>query len=277
MATALLTHHNLPGALGPILIDVRSTARPSTQPAALLVHGFRGFKDYGLLVAMAERLARAGFTAVTLSVSGSGVDAEGRFAYPERFAHNSYTREFADIGLVISTLMAGGLSTGVPRSLGVIGHSRGGGVALCVARETPAIDVVVTWSAISTIRRYSDAEVEAWRRAQRIYTETRDGLRLPMDYEIVADALAHADRFDIEAAATALARPWLLIQGTADDVVPLAEGEQLAACATDPRFASLFIAGANHSYGAAHPWAGMTAETETLFGATVRFLSRHLG
>jgi pimeloyl-ACP methyl ester carboxylesterase len=169
------------------------------------------------------------------------------------------------------------LATGVPRSLGVIGHSRGGGVALCVARETPAIDAVVTWSAISTIRRYTDAEVEAWRRVQRIYTETRDGLRLPMDFEIVEDALAHADRFDIERAAATLARPWLLVQGTADDVVPLAEGERLAACATDPRFASLFIPGANHSYGATHPWTGMTAATETLFAATVRFLGRHLG
>ncbi|HEY4319978.1 MAG TPA: alpha/beta fold hydrolase [Gemmatimonadales bacterium] len=277
MATAVLTHQDLPGALGPILIDVRSTVRPSTQPAVLLVHGFRGFKDYGLLTAMAERLARAGFTAVTLSVSGSGVDAAGEFAFPERFARNSYTREFADIELVIATLMAGGLGSGVPRSLGVIGHSRGGGVALCVTRETPAIDAVVTWSAISTIRRYTDAEVEAWRRAERIYTETRDGIRLPMDYEIVEDALAHADRFDIELAAATLARPWLLVQGTADDVVSLAEGERLAARATDPRFASLFIAGANHSYGAAHPWAGTTAASETLFGETVRYLTRHLG
>ena len=277
MATPLLTHHALPGALGPILVDVRAASRTARQPAVLIMHGFKGFKDYAFLPPMADRLARAGFTAVNISVSGSGVDEHGDFAFPERFARNTYTRELGDIAIAVQALLAGELGTVPPTSLGIIGHSRGGGVALCVARETPAIGAVVTWAAISTIRRYTDAEVELWRKLGRIEMENaRTHQMLPMDYEIVEDALAHEHRFDIRAAAAALDRPWLLTHGTEDETVPLAEARELAALATDPRFESLFVEGSGHTFGARHPWAGPTAKTEQLFGATVKFLARYL-
>jgi pimeloyl-ACP methyl ester carboxylesterase len=159
----------------------------------------------------------------------------------------------------------------------MIGHSRGGGVALCVARETPAISALVTWAAIATIRRYPDAIVELWRQRGRIEIENvRTQQMLPMDYEIVEDVYANEDRFDIRKAAAALDRPWLLIHGTDDETIPLAEGRELAALATAPTFESVFIEGGSHTFGARHPWAGHTSETEKLFAATVAFLSRHL-
>jgi dienelactone hydrolase len=277
MATPVLTHHALPGALGPILVDVRASSRTARQPAVLIMHGFKGFKDYAFFPPIAERVARAGFTAVNITVSGAGVDEHGDFTLLERFARNSYTREMGDIEIVIQALMSGELGTVPPTSLGVIGHSRGGGVVLCVARETPAISAVVTWAPIATIRRYTDAEVAMWRKLGRIEVEnSRTHQRLPMDYEIVEDALAHADRFDIRVAAAALDRPWLLAHALNDETVPVAEARELAALATDARFESLFIERGGHTFGARHPWAGPTAETEQLFGATVKFFTRHL-
>lgn len=277
MATAVLSHHVVPGALGPVLVDIRSASRAVPQPAVLIVHGFKGFKDYALLVAAAERLARAGFTAVTISVSGSGVDAAGEFAWPERFARNTYTREMNDIELVIDQLLSGAFDTVPPTSLGLIGHSRGGGVALCVAREVSGIDALVTWAAMSTIRRYSDAEVALWRTLGTIHVgNTRTGQALPMHYEIVEDALANEARFDITAAARSVTMPWLLIHGTDDETIPIEEGRDLARIAARPGFESLFIAGANHAFGAQHPWTGATPHTTQLFDATLHFLARHL-
>jgi dienelactone hydrolase len=241
------------------------------------MHGFKGFKDYAFLPPMAERLARAGFTAVNITVSGAGVDENSEFTFLDRFARNTYTREMDDIGTVIRALMAGELGTATPTSLGVIGHSRGGGVVLCVASETPAISAVATWAPIATVRRYSDAAVEAWRKRGRIEVEnSRTHQMLPMDYEIVADVLAHSDRFDIRRAAAALDRPWLLAHALNDETVPVAEARELAALATDSRFESLFTGSGGHTFGARHPWAGPTVETEQLFGATVKFLTRHL-
>ena len=278
MATSTLTRHTIPGELGPILVDVRSTVRTTPQPAVVIVHGFKGFKDFGILVAMAERLSRGGFTAVTMSESGSGVDADGNFTLLDRFARNSYTRELNDVQRVIEHARAGAFEFVPPSSLGLIGHSRGGGAALCVARETPLVDALVTWAAIATIRRYSDAEIDTWRRLGTITVENSRTLQqLPMNYEIVEDALAHPERFDIQRAARELAIPWLLVHGTDDETVSVDEGRLLSDVATAPDFESRFIAGARHAFGAQHPWNGPAPETEELFSATVRFLARHLG
>ena len=60
MATPTLTRHRVPGVLGDILIDVRAGGRATPRPAVVVVHGFKGFKDWGLWPPFAERLARAG-------------------------------------------------------------------------------------------------------------------------------------------------------------------------------------------------------------------------
>src|ERR687894_562892 len=77
MATPSLTKHSLPGALGPILLDVRASGRSVPRPAVVIVHGFKGFKDWGMFPHLADRLGLAGFTAISLNMSGSGVDDSG--------------------------------------------------------------------------------------------------------------------------------------------------------------------------------------------------------
>jgi hypothetical protein len=89
MATPQLTKHSLPGRLGPILVDVRAGPHDEPRPAVLILHGFKGFKDWGMFPPFAERLARAGFTAVSFNVSGSGVDDAGDGSWPERFGRNT--------------------------------------------------------------------------------------------------------------------------------------------------------------------------------------------
>ena len=48
MATPTLTRHVLPGTLGDILVDVRAGGRGSARPAVIVLHGFKGFKDWGM-------------------------------------------------------------------------------------------------------------------------------------------------------------------------------------------------------------------------------------
>lgn len=278
MATPLLTHHSLPGALGPILVDIRATTREVAMPAVLIHHGFKGFKDFALLPLFADRLARAGFTALTVSVSGSGVDEAGNFTHLDRFAVNTYSRELDDLGAVIDALDRGTFGTSSPTSIGIVGHSRGGGMALCLARETPRIGAVVTWAAISTARRHTEEELAAWRAVGTIeilHQRTRE--YLPLSYEVVEDYLEHEQgRFNIPVAAATIARPWFLVHGTADETVPVSEARALAECAADPRSEALYLEGAGHTFGTVHPWAGPTTDSEKLFDATARFLSRHL-
>src|SRR5215210_7844429 len=162
MATPTLTKHVLPGALGDILIDVRAGGRASPRPAVVVVHGFKGFKDWGLWPPFAERLARAGFAAVTLNLSGSGVDDTGEFVFPERFGHNTFSAEVQDLRRVVEALAAGGLGVAPPSSLGLLGHSRGGGIAVLHTAADARVRALVTWAADGTGQRLDSPQRKAW-------------------------------------------------------------------------------------------------------------------
>jgi pimeloyl-ACP methyl ester carboxylesterase len=276
MATPTLTKHTLPGALGDILIDVRAAGRASPRPAVVVLHGFKGFKDWGMFPPFSERLARAGFIAVTPNLSGSGVDDHGEFVYPERFGHNTFSAELKDLGRVIEALSQGDLGVPPPPALGLVGHSRGGGIAILRTAQDSRVTGLVTWSAISTIERWPAAERAAWRKEGVLETKNmRTGQILPLYTDILDEIDGRPDSLDIQSAAGRVTVPWLMAHGTADESVPLREGRVLEISASSP--ARFFpIEGAGHTYGAVHPWKGMTPALETLFDASIETLSRAL-
>jgi dienelactone hydrolase len=277
MATATLSKHRLDGALGEILVDVRSGGRSSPRPAVVVLHGFKGFKDWGMFPPLAERLARAGFTAVTLNLSGSGVDDAGEFSLPERFAHNTFTAELTDLGRAVDALAQGELGVTPPSSLGLVGHSRGGGVAVLHAARDPRIDALVTWSAISTVDRWPAPERAEWRAAGvKEVRNARTGQLLPLYPDVLDDIECNRAALDIAAAASRIGVPWLIVHGTTDESVPLEEAQRLAAAAPAASTRYLPVANAGHTFGAAHPWKGSTAELERVFEATVAALSSEL-
>ena len=276
MATPSLTRHRLPGALGDILVDVRAGGRTSPRPAVVVVHGFKGFKDWGLWPSLAERLARAGCTAVTLNLSGSGVDDSGEFVFPERFGHNTFSAELQDLRRVVDALVAGELGVAPPSSLGLLGHSRGGGMAVLHAAHDQRVRALVTWAAISPVERWTDAAQESWRASGvREERNARTGQVLPMYLDVLDDVRTNADRLDILAAAGRISVPWLIVHGSADEAVALAEGKRLSAAAPGARYVTVPHAG--HTFGAAHPWRGSTPELDQVLDLTLGFFAAELG
>ena len=268
MATPSLSRHRLPGVLGDVLIDVRAGGRESPRPAVVLVHGFKGFKDWGLWPTFAARLARAGLSAVTFNLSGSGVDDSGVFAFPDRFGHNTFSAELQDLRRVVDALMAGELGVAPPSRVGLLGHSRGGGIAVLHAVDDSRIRALATWSAISTVERWSTAERAAWRAAGvQSVTNARTGQILPLYPDVLED---------IERAAGRVSVPWLIVHGEEDEAVDIGEGERLAAAARGTSARFLPVEGAGHTFGAAHPWRGSTPELERVEDATLAFFSREL-
>jgi Lysophospholipase len=275
MATPTLTRHRLPGVLGDILIDVRAGGRGSPRPAVVVVHGFKGFKDWGLWPALAERLARAGLSAVTLNLSGSGVDDSGEFVYPERFGHNTFSAELQDLRRVADALAGGELGVVPPSAVGLLGHSRGGGMAVLHAASDARIKALATWAAISTVERWPASQRAAWRSAGvNEVKNVRTGQVLPLYPDVLDDIERNAAALDIEAAAARVAVPWLIVHGTDDEAVALAEGEQLAAAAPGARF--LAVDGAGHTFGAVHPWGGATPALERVEDTTLAFFAETL-
>jgi uncharacterized protein len=276
MATSTLTKHQLTGALGPILIDVRAGGRSSPRPAVMILHGFKGFKDWGMFPPLADRLAQAGFTAVTLNFSGSGVDDAGDFSFPERFGHNTFSAELADAALTLDTLVRGELGVAPPTSVGLVGHSRGGGIAVLQAAQDPRIKALVTWAAISSVERWPATDRTAWRQEGVMQvTNARTGQVLPLYPDVLDDIDERRSALDILAAARRIRVPWLLIHGTADESVRFEEAELLRSAATDKTHL-LAVNGASHTFGAVHPWCSGTPELEKVFDATLGWLADRL-
>ncbi len=109
-------------------------------PAVILCHGFMGDK-LGLwpwgFVAFARYLAKYGFAVLRFDFLGGG-DSGGRFK------DQSITSELTDLKKVVRWIIKQPWSNS---KIGVVGHSRGGAVALIHASRSRQINTVVTWAA----------------------------------------------------------------------------------------------------------------------------------
>ena len=109
MATPARRPFSITGADGgPLRGDIRSAGGP--RPAVVICHGFKGFRDWGFFPVTADRLAHAGFAAVSFNFSGSGVGEPGdTFNEPVRFQHATYTNGLRDLAAVLAVLRSGAL------------------------------------------------------------------------------------------------------------------------------------------------------------------------
>ncbi len=246
------------------------------SPVVVVCHGFKGFKNWGFFPEIGARLAAAGFIAVPFNFSGCGIGADlENFTELDRFARDTTSKQVVDLGCVLDALHDGSLPVeGADlERVAVLGHSRGGATALVRAHEDARVRAVVTWACVSTLWRYSDAELAAWKqRGEMEFLNTRTKQVMRIEYGAVEDMLAHRERFDVERVARALRVPLLLVHGEADESVPVREAQVLHTAA---RTSTLHvIAGAGHTFGAVHPWKGSTPHLDEAIDVTQRWLAK---
>lgn len=275
MATPTRTTLELPGSLGPIRVAVDAGGRESARPAVVILHGFKGFMEWGMFPFVAERLARAGFSAVRLTASGSGADASGNFPYQDRFARNTAAAELGDLSTVVNALGAGQLGTAPPTRIGLLGHSRGGGMVILHAARDPRVRALVTWAAIASVRRWNDHEAQEWRqRGYREVINARTGDVLRQDIMLLEEVEQDDGQLNIARTAARIACPWLIVHGVDDASVRPAEAHLLQR--QNPGAELLEVPNGDHTFGAKHPWQGATPALDRALGATTAWFARHL-
>lgn len=252
-------------------------AHAGNLPHVILLHGFKGFMDWGFFPAIARRIAERGFAVVRYNASGSGVgDDLESFTEAEAFARNTLSREIEDLENVRAWIRAGNIPGVDPGRASLVGHSRGGGLALIHAAEHGDCRCLVTWAAVATFDRFDEGAKALWRaRGSLPILNARTGQELRLDVSALDDLEEHQARFDVRAACRRLRTPVLIVHGTADESVPFPESRALSG-AIDPRVLRVLeVPGAGHTFGIRHPMPDSTESFEKVAEATLEMLRRH--
>ncbi len=270
----------------PFEADATYQATGQPKPVVVFVHGFKGFKDWGHFPLLADFFAGQGFVFVKLNLSHNGivVGGTGDLEDLDAFGRNNFSIELDDIGQVIDALFSATAPL-VPAAeldlsrLFLVGHSRGGGLALLKAAEDPRVRAVATWAAIAEIHpQWPQAVFDEWQRTGVLHVpNTRTGVELPMYYQIVEDYHAARPRLDIaHNVRRKLRQPLLIIHGTEDETVAVAAAHALQQL--KPNAELLLVPGATHMFGGAHPWpdAELPAPARQIAEATATFFKRQV-
>lgn len=268
----------LRGDVRRLLGDAASDGGTADSRVIVVCHGFKGFKDWGFFPYLAERLTSStGAAVVSFNFSGSGIGSDlENFTDIEGFARNTFTREVEDLEAVLDGLQAGrlgDLDVQPPTRVGVIGHSRGAAAAVLVGARRPEVRAVVTWAGIGSVFRYEDWFAESLGDGDVMeILNARTGQRLPLYRDALDDLRANRGALDMEAAASRLGSALLIVHGTDDEAVPVAEAHSLHRAAGCAELA--IIEGAGHTMDASHPFPGTNPRLEEAIGRSVAHFER---
>ncbi len=265
----------------PILCDLRFDEKGKDQSLIIFCHGFKGFKDWGHFNLIADQLVKNGFIVLKFNFSHNGGTMEEPidFSDLEAFGENDFIKELNDIEVVLNDVENGFVSKKLVnwnKKTFLIGHSRGGGVAILKANEDPRIHKVVSWAGVSdllnslpnsrNLKRWKESGVY-WMKNSRTYQD------MPMYYNFVEILYANKERLDIKSACEGLKIPQLIIHGSSDESVSFLEGKKLQSWNRDAVFFEIESAG--HTFGGKHPFeeTSLPEHSKIMVEKTTEFLN----
>lgn len=233
------------------LVDLK-VPKEFNNKLIVFMHGFMGYKDWGCWNLFQDFFVSEnfGFCKYTVSHNGGTLDEPIDFHDLEAFANNSYSKEMDDLQCVLDWLET--QFDSLPE-IYLIGHSRGGGIALLNANDV-RVKRIVALAAIDDIaKRFpSGKQLEVWKTQGTKYTlNSRTEQKMPQLYSQYEDFKANEEKLNIEMACKNSTLPTLVIHGDMDTSVDIEEGRQIATWLKTRLFE---IEEAEHTFGASQPW-----------------------
>lgn len=218
----------------------------------IFIHGYMGFKDWGCWNLVQEFFVKHnyGYLKYNVSHNGCSVDNPTNFVDLDAFSQNTYTKEIEDLDRIIQIARA---EVKDIESIILIGHSRGGGIALLESKNH-YVDVICSWAGICDIgKRFPKGEeLEKWKSDKYRYVyNSRTNQDLPLHYSQFEDFINNRTRLNIEWHCRNSYKPTFLIHGENDSSVSIDEGIQIAEWLN---YQLVIVPNTEHTFGSSHPW-----------------------
>lgn len=180
----------------------------------VLGHGVTGNKDRPFVVALAEAISKMGVPAVRFSFSGNGASGG-------KFEESTISKEVEDLGSVLDVIK--------DREICYIGHSMGGAVGVLRAAMDKRINFLVSLAGMVHTKAFAEREFGMVKPGEGFMW---DDSNCPLSQKYMDDM---AQIQSVLPKAADIKVPWLLIHGTADDVVPIQDSYDIFARASHPK------------------------------------------
>ncbi len=280
-------HFTLTGADGAPIRGDLYLPQAERPPLIVVIHGFKGFKDWGFLPWLGKHLAQSGLAAACINLSHCGIGTNPEtFERLDLFERDTWSKRLFDIRQVLEAAQHGLLtdkSEPNPARLGILGHSMGGGAALLTAAKDARVRSIATLAGVARANRIPDdiarEQLAALGHVAIENARTRQIMRIGREF--FEEVWAHPEAFDILAAARTVDAPWLIVHGADDETVPLTEAHELLEAAnngphTGENVRMLTLDGTGHTFEAAHPFTGPSVFLERAADAVASHFLRTL-
>lgn len=192
-------------------------------------HGVTGNKERPIVVDIARALRDAGWDTLRFSFAGNG-DSEGDFR------EATITKETEDLRAVIDAVSA------YYPGIVYIGHSMGAAVGVRVAASEDRIKALISLAGMVDTKAFAETEFDGVTPDEGVMWEDED---CPLSSVFMEDLCRQVA--DVTPEARRISVPWLLVHGTADDVVLPADTRRIAEL-RGPAVKVVEIEGADHSF-----------------------------
>jgi dipeptidyl aminopeptidase/acylaminoacyl peptidase len=248
-------------------------------PCIFLVHGFKGFKDWGHGPFVGKFLSENGFFVCAFNFSHNGIgNNPTEFTELDKFAENTFSLEISELSELIDAYLEGFFGKVSNTKIGLIGHSRGGGISLLTAKQKKSIYAVATWASVSDFDRYSERQKENWRKKgvfEVLNSRTKQVMRL--NVSLLEDLEKNKDDLlNIAKSVKELNRPLLIVHGEQDLAVHVEEGEKLYEMSNKNLTRFIKIPAAGHTFDVVHPFKGSNPKFEKVLNSTLEFFNKNL-
>jgi pimeloyl-ACP methyl ester carboxylesterase len=202
---------------------------PARRDVVVIGHGLTSDRERPWSRALSEGLRERGVASLRIAFSGHG-ESEGRFE------EATVTKQVSDLEAVVDALSADPPAARVH----YVGHSVGGAVGLLAAERDERIRTLVSLAAVT--------HAEDWVRA--LFADVRPGQPVlgkascPWSEALEADLVATGS---LAGRAPGAGVPWLVVHGSADQVVPVQHSRDLAE-ASKGRAELIELEGVDHSF-----------------------------